>query len=224
MPVRSTMAQIIARVRTMIQDNPSGTGTNFFDDQTIQDTCDETVEFIRYEGLQIAPTIVNTASTGNQPTVIFIEYFSRYQWWESDVVLEGNNTSTHAAWIVLTPTESDLINGHWWFQPSSNEFTVPTVPGQYPPVFATGKVYDIYRASADLLEFWGASQAASYDITVDGQSLRRSQLMQAKLTLAASYRRKCKPKVAKLVRDDVNPEINARKMRLLDNSDTVKGY
>ena len=216
------MSQIIARVRFMIQD-PSGS-SQFFQDQDIQDTCDETVDFIRYEPLQIAPTIVNTASTSNQPTVIFIEYFSRYQWWESDVVLEGTNISTHAAWIVLTPTESDLINGHWFFQPSSTEFTSPIVPGQYPPVFATGKVYDLYRASADLLEFWGASLAGAYDVTADGQSLRRSQLMQAKLTLANSYKRKAKPKVAKLVRDDVNPEINARKMRLLDSGDTVKGY
>lgn len=224
MPVRSTMAQIIARVRTMIQDNPSGTGTNFFDDQTIQDTCDETVEFIRYEPLQIAPTIVNTASTGNQPTVIFIEYFSQFQWWESDVVLEGNNTSTHAAWIVLTPVQSDLINGHWWFEDPTTEFTAPTVPGQYPPCFATGRVYDLYRASADLLEFWSASLAGSYDITMDGQSMRRSQLMQAKLTLAASYRRKCKPKIAKMTRNDVNPDLNARKMRLLDSDDLVKGY
>lgn len=224
MPVRSSMAPIITRTRLMIQDNPSGTGTNFFGDQDIQDTLDETVEFVRYEPLQIAPTIVNTASTGNQPTVIFIEYFSQFQWWESDVVLEGNNTSTHAAWIVLTPTESDLINGHWWFQSSSTEFTSPTVPGQYPPVFATGKIYDLYRASADLLEFWAAGLAGAYDIAVDGQNLRRSQLMQAKMTLAASYRRKAKPKIAKLVRDDVNPDINARKMRLLDSDDIVKGY
>lgn len=222
MPVRSSMSQIITRTRFMIQDLAGA--SQFFADQDIQDTLDETVDFIRYEPLQIAPTIVNTASTGNQPTVIFIEYFSRFQWWESDVVLEGTNTSTHAAWIVLTPTESDYINGHFWFEPSATEYTSPTVPGQYPPIFATGKVYDLYRASADLLEFWSASFAGAYDITVDGQSLKRSQLMQSKLTLAASYRRKCKPRVAKMVRDDVNPDINARKMRLLDSSDAVKGY
>lgn len=222
MPVRSSMSQIIARVRTMIQD-PSG-ANQFFDDQTIQDTCDEGVDFIRYEPLQIVPTIINTASTSNQPTVIFIEYLSQFQWWESDVVLEGTNTTTHAAWVVLTPTESDYINGHFFFQASATEFTAPIAPGQYPPVFATGKVYDLYRASADLLEFWGASLAGAYDIVADGQNLRRSQLMQAKLTLANLYKRKAKPRIARMVRDDVNPEINARKMRLLDSDDLVKGY
>src|SRR5215471_3956679 len=206
MPVRSSMSQIISRVRTMIQDL---SGANqFFADQDIQDTLDETTEFIRYEPLQIAPTIVNTASTGNQPSVIFIEYFSQFQWWEQDAVLQGNNIPSNQAWKVLTPVQSDYINGHWWFEDPTTEFTSPTVPGQYPPVFVTGKVYDLFRASADLLEFWGASSAASYDIMVDGQNLRRSQLMTAKIALAEVYRRKAKPKVARMVRDDLNPEIN----------------
>lgn len=221
MPVRSSMSQIIARTRFMIQD-PSGS-SQFFADQDIQDTLDETVDFIRYELLQIAPTIINTASTNNQPTVIFIEYFSQFQWWESDVVIQGNNISANQAWTVLTPSQSDYINGHFWFESPTTEFTSPTVPGQYPPVFATGKIYDLYLASADLLEFWGASFAGAYDIVADGQNLRRSQLMTAKIALAENYRRKCKPRVLRMTRNDVNPEINARKVRLLDSDELVKG-
>ncbi len=220
MPVRSTMASLIAKVRQMIFD-PSGSN-QFFADQDIQDHLDYHREDIRYEPLEIAPSIVNAASTGNQAQVIFADYYSRYQNWEDDVVLQGVNTSTHAAWVVLTPVASENLLGHWQFETSV--FTSGVAPGQYPPCFATGKIFDTFAASADLLEFWSASLAGAYDITMDGQSMRRSQHMQAKLTLAASYRRKCKPKIAKLVRDDVNPEMNARKMRLLDNSDTVKGY
>jgi|GEM_PF-911699 len=221
MAVRASMSQIISRVRFMIQDLSGA--SQFFADQDIQDTCDQYMDFVRYEPMRIAPTIINTASTNNQPSVIFIEYFSRFQWFESDAVLEGVNTSTHAAWIVLTPTESDFINGHFWFESSSTEFTSPTVPGQYPPVFITGRVHDLYLASADLLEFWGAALSSAYDIAVDGQNLRRSQLMTAKLTLAEQYRRKAKPRVVKMVRDDVQTEITARKMRLLDSDDIVKG-
>lgn len=221
MPVRSSMSQIITRVRTMIFD-PSSTSQQF-DDQTIQDSCDEFVDFIRYEPLQIAPTIINTASTGNQPAVVFIEYFSRYQWWESDVVLQGNNIPTNAAWTVLTPSQSDYINGHFWFESPSTEWTSPTVPGQYPPVFATGKIYDLNWVAANLLEFWGAALAGAYDVSVDGQNLRRSQLMTAKLTLASYYRRLAKPRVTKLTRDDVTPAHAARRMRLLDSDDLVKG-
>jgi hypothetical protein len=221
MPVRASMSQIITRVRFMIQDLA---GQNqFFADQDIQDTCDEYVDFVRYEGLQIAPTIINTASTLNQPSVIFIEYFSQFQWWESNVVLQGNDIPSNAAWTVLAASQSDFINGRFWFQPPTDEFTSPTVPGQYPPVFATGQIFDLYAASADLLEFWGAALASAYDVSVDGQNLRRSQLMTAKLTLAEQYRRKAKPRIAKIVRDDVLPEITARKMRLLDTDDIVKG-
>lgn len=219
MPVRPTMSQLIARTRFMIQD-PAG-ASQFFQDQDIQDTLDETVDFIRYEPLQIAPSIVNAASTNNQPSTIFADYFSRFQWWEQDIVLQGNNVSTGGAWVVLTPVASDYINGHFQFE--LNVFTSGTVPGQFPPCFATGKVYDLYCASADLLEFWGASQAASYDIVADGQSLRRSQLMTAKLTLANSYRRRARPKTAKMTRSDVLPDIGTRRMRLLDSTDVIKG-
>lgn len=219
MAVRSTMSQIIARVRLMIQDT-AGT-TQFFADQDVQDTLDETVDFIRYEPLKIAPTIVNTASTNNQAQTIFINYFSAYHWWEQDVVLQGY--SNGAAWVVITPSQSDYINGHFWFEPANLEFTAPTVPGQLPPVFATGKVYDLNWAAADLLEYWAISFSGAYDINVDGQSLRRSQLMTAKQAASEYFRKRAKPKVAKMRRDDVLPEISARSMRLLDAGDSVKG-
>jgi hypothetical protein len=219
MPVRSSMSQILTRVRFMIQD-PAG-GSQFFADQDLQDTLDDYREDIRYEALQIAPTILNAASTSNQAATIFADYYSKYQWWESDVVLQGVNVSTNAAWIVLTPTTSDYITGHWTFE--SNIFTSGTAPGQYPPVFATGKVFDLYLAAAELLQFWAASFSAAYDISVDGQNLRRSQLMTAKITLAEQYLMKAKPRRAKLTRPDVNPEINARRQRLLDSTDPVRG-
>jgi hypothetical protein len=213
------MAQLITRVRLLIAD-PSGSSSQF-QDQDIQDTLDESVDFLRYESLLIAPTIMNAASTGNQASTIFINYFSRYQWWEQDVVLQGY--ANGQAWVVIAPVQSDYINGHFWFETPSLEFTAPTVPGQLPPIFATGKVYDPHSAAADLLEFWAATLAAAYDVTVDGQTMRRSQLMQAKLTLAAQYRRKAKPRIAKMERSDVMPQIDSMKMRLLDNSDSVKG-
>lgn len=217
MPVRSTMSALIAKVRQMIQD-PSG-ANQFFDDQTIQDYLDLSREDRRYEPLAIAPSIVNLPSTNNQATTVLADYYSSVGFWEDDVVLQGyfNN----AAWIVLTPALSENLVGHWAFE--SNVFTAGTAPGQLPPVFATGKVFDPYMSSADLLEFWGASFAASYDITVDGQSLRRSQLMTAKIALAESYRRRAKPKAGKMIRDDVLPHLETRRYRLLDSSDSVRG-
>ena len=219
MSVRPTMSQLISRVRLLIGD-PAGPNQQFAD-QDVQDTLDEAVDFLRYEPLKIAPTIVNTASTNNQAQTIFINYFSTYQWWEQDAVVLGY--SGGAAWVVLTPSQVDYINGHWWFEPAANEFTTPTVPGQLPPVFATGKVYDVYSAAADLLDIWAGTLAAAYHISANGKSLHREQMFEHKMKLAARYRMNAKPKVAKLHRSDILPEIGTRGMRLLDSADVVKG-
>lgn len=219
MPVRSSMSQIISRVRLMIQD-PAG-ASQFFADQDIQDTLDDHREDVRYELLKIAPSIINLPSTNNQAAVAFTDYYSSFSWWESDVVIQGINTSTGAAWAVLSPAGSDYIVGRFQFE--LTPFVNGVAPSQYPPVFATGKTFDVFAASADLLEFWAANLASAYDITVDGQTLRRSQLMQAKMMLAQSYRRKAKPRIGKMVRSDLRPDVAARKLRLLDSDDTVKG-
>ena len=214
---RPTMAAIITRVRKMIAD-PAGP-TAFFLDTDIIDYLDYYREDVRYEGLAIAPSIVNTASTNNQASTIFADYYSRFQNWEDDFILQGYYGG--AACVVLTPVLSEPIVGHWAFE--LNVFTVGTVPGQFPPVFCTGKIYDLFAASADLLEFWAASFSAAYDIVADGQNLRRSQLMTAKLTLATQYRMRAKPRVMKMDRHDVMPEISSRRYRLLDSDDIVKG-
>ena len=218
MPVRPTMAQIISRVRLMIAD-PAGASQQFAD-QDIQDTLDASRDDLRYEGELIAPSIVNNALTGNQAQTIFADYFSRYQWWEQDVVLQAYFGG--AAWVVVTPLASNYIVGHWQFE--TNVFTSGTsVPGQLPPVFATGKVYDLNQTAAELLEFWAATLAGAYNVSVDGQSLQRSQLMTAKLTLATVFRRLAKPRLASLRRGDISPDLGTRRMRLLDSSDLVKG-
>ena len=72
---RPTMATIITRVRKMIAD-PAGP-TAFFLDTDIQDTLDMYRDDVRYEGLAIAPSIVNTTSTNNQASTIFADYYSR---------------------------------------------------------------------------------------------------------------------------------------------------
>lgn len=218
MPVRSTMSDLITLVRTMIAD-PAGASQQF-SDQQIQDRLDQSRDDIRYEGLAIAPSIVNLNSTANSASTIFADYYSKYGWWEADVVLQGQG-STGLPWIVLTPAASDLIVGHWQFETSV--FTSGTVPGQLPPIFATGKIYDPNCAAADLLEFWAATLAGAYDVTVDGQTLRRSQLMAAKLTMAGYYRKLAKPRIAKQSRHDVMSPISTRRMRLLDSDDIVKG-
>lgn len=216
--VRQTMISLILTARKMIAD-PEGPNQQF-SDQEIQDRLDDWRDDIRYEDLTIAPSIVNTPSTNNQPQTIFADYYSKYKWWELDAVLQGYDAGQ--PWIVLTPTTFEPITGHWTFE--ANVFAQGTVPGQLPPVFATGKIYDLNAACADLLEQWGASLGCAYDITVDGQTLRRSQMMQNKLTLAQVFRRQAKPKVAKMVREDVLAPLSSTRIRLLDSDDSTKGF
>src|SRR5258708_1041199 len=136
MAVRATMNDLISLVRTMISD-PAGASQQFTD-QIIQDRLDSSRDDIRYESLQMAPSIVNTTSTNNIASVIFADFYSDYGYWEADVVLQG--FLSNAFWKVLTPLVSDLLlnEAHWQFETSV--FTTGTVPGQFPPVFATGKV------------------------------------------------------------------------------------
>lgn len=220
MAVRASMSHLIAEVRKMIGD-PASVNQQFAD-QDIQDKLEEYRDDVRMEVLQIAPSIVNTASTGNQPVTIFADYYSRFQAWESDAVLQANNTTTGASWVVVTPVVSEWLVGHWQFE--SDVFTTGTAPGQYPPVFITGKVYDRWVAAADLLEYWAATLTCAYDFATDGQSFKRSQMMDAKLRLAALYRKKAKPRVAKMVRSDVQPALSTRSVRLLDSDDVTRRF
>lgn len=217
MAVRATMSDLISQVRLKIADPRSA--SQQFSDQDIQDRLDDHRDDLRYESLTIAPSIVNNALTGNQAQMVYADYYSKYQYWEADVVLQAYFNG--AAWVVVTPIASDLTTGHWQFE--TNVFTTGTsVPGQIPPVFATGKVFDPYAAAADLLEYWAAALANRFDVTADGQTLRRSQLMTNKLTLAGLYRRQSKPRIAKMHRSDVLPPMDTVRMRLLDSGDLVK--
>jgi len=217
--LRQSMSDLIAEVRTMIND-PGGESQQF-SDLEVQFRLDDNRNDVRYESLQIAPSIVNTASTNNQASTIFADYYSQYQWFEQDVILQGQGSSGQA-WIVLTPLESNYIVGHFRFE--LNVFTNGTVPGQMPPVFLTGKCYDCNAAAADLLEYWAATYARRFDFSSDGQSFRVTQARDGLLKQADYFRRQAKPKVAKLTRTDVMPEISSTRMRLLDAEGTVKGW
>jgi hypothetical protein len=212
------MSALIAKVRQMIGD-PSGSSQQFSDDD-IQAYLDANRDDVRYENLQIAPSIVNNTNTNNQADTIFADFYSRYGYWEADLTLQAY--SNGAAWVVVTPVAMELLIDQAHFQFETNVFASGTAPGQLPPVFATGKIYDPFACSADLLEMWAATMTGAYDISVDGQSLKRSQMPQAKLTLAQQYRKRARPKVAKMVRSDLMPAMDTQRMRLLDSGDLVK--
>jgi hypothetical protein len=168
------MAALITRVRLLIND-PAG-GSQIFADQDIQDVMDEARMDAQFMRLQSVPTL----------TLDYLDYYAELGNWEDGATL--------ASWggAVLTPSTSELIAGHWKFAASTT-----------PPVYLTGKSYDIYRAAADLLERLAARWVLSYNITANGQNLQRSQPVDALQKLARTYRAQSRPTTIALTRSDL---------------------
>ena len=167
------MSQLIGKLRTLIND-PAGEGQTFTDDD-LQAFLDARRRDVRRDQLTVEPD-----GDGS-----YREYYSSYENWEQDAVLED------AGGNELSPASSEWLVGHWSFASSTP-----------PPVFITGKVYDVYGAAADLLEAWAAKVALEYDVAVGDQRLSRSQKAKALLALAEQYKRRMMPTVAVMERGD----------------------
>lgn len=176
MAVRSTMATLIARVRLLIGD-PSG-GSSQFADQDIQDVLDENRLFVRQAMLRSEVTFAPGGS------FTYTDYFASLDMWEDDVLLQDGG------WRTLTPLTTDNLTGHWTFA------------SQIPPVYLTGKTFDVYMAAALLLERWAAAWARNYDFSADGNSFKRSQAAAGMLAQAAQYRKMARGQTIKMGRDD----------------------
>lgn len=115
-------------------------------------------------------------------------------WWEKSAVLSDESG-------VVTPDSSDWRRGAWTFLTAQTE-----------PVTLIGSTYDVYGASADLLEMWSSALALEVEqFTADGLTVKRGG--RASLAnLAAQYRAKSKGykraggiNSVSLMRADVNP-------------------
>lgn len=182
MAVRSSMAALIASVRTLIND-PAG-ASQIFDDQTVQDVLDEGREDIVNMVLIPKPTFTGA-------TIQFLNYYSDVGGWEDDYVLKQYLVN------VVTPSSVEPIAGHFVFAATT-----------LPPIYITGKLHDRYRGAADLLERMAARWALSYNVTVDGQTLHREGASTQLLKLAQTYRMKQRAKGITLTRTDVRSASN----------------
>lgn len=178
MVLRASMAALIAHVRLLIHD-PAGVA-QVFTDQQVQDALDNHRVNIRYLMLTPAETI------GAGGVVSYLDYYAEQGDWEANEVLQDGRYAT------LTPATVNRIAGHWTFTAS-----------QPPPIFVTGRVYDLYGAAADLLEAWVGRVKMDTNFSADGHSFDRSQRGKALVELAREYRRRQRPARAYLVRNDV---------------------
>ena len=166
MAVRSTMADLIARVRAEIGD-PTGSGQTF-SDQDIQDALDRR----RFDVLMVPLRAVPTYPAG---VAKWLDYYAPRGLWESDETLYDNARAVIAAGFT-----ADRLIGHWTFAAT-----------QIPTVFITGKCYDIHAAAADLLEDWSAKEKLYHSFSGDeGESQEPSQRASSLHWLARTQRRK----------------------------------
>jgi hypothetical protein len=175
-----------------------------FSDQVVQDRLDENRTDVRFLQLSAAPTLVNTSGVANY---IWDTYYAGFQYWESDWVLSDGKFAT------LTPVSVDEITGKITF--------TSTAPGQIPPVFITGKVYDIYATAADLLEFWSASYVLRYTFASDGQTFNIGQITTQLTALAKTYRNKAQARTVPIVRSDLANPNTQQPVILLGNNDAL---
>lgn len=177
MAVRSSMLDLIERVRGMINDSSA----TVFTDAEIEGVLDQHRKEWRYLGLQAEQTI---APGG---TASYLSYHAAVKPWEADAEL------VDAGYNVLTPATAAPMTGDWSFD------TEPSYP-----VLISGSTYDLYGAAAELLEMWAAKVALDFDFSAGGQTFNRSQKQAQILALAAKYRGKAEVGWAKLIREDIN--------------------
>jgi hypothetical protein len=178
MAVRATMAELIDRVRSMIGD--TGT-TKTFTDQEVQDALDRYRTDVSYEDLQPQDTI------GAGGVTQYLIYFSARGYWEPDALLQDYN------WNTLTSATAEWMIGRFTFAVS-----------QLPPVYLTGKSYDVMSAAVDVLEQWAARVKLDYSYSADGQSFNRSQKLAGIQAMLDMYRQRIPSRLVTMSRSDVN--------------------
>ncbi len=190
MTVRSTMPELITRVRNRINDNPSDPNSRVFTDQEVQDDLDRYRLVARLAPLE--PRI--TAVPGG--IIHYHDYYASFGDWEEGEILYDNRF----AMIDLAPPDGlgtlvsrDLLTGHWTFTDNPSAITLDGYAngmpfGQIPVVRITGFTYDTWMASAVLLEKWAAKVALEFNFSTNQQTFYRNQQFTMLMQLAETYK------------------------------------
>lgn len=220
MAVRSTLVELIGRVRLLVGDTGN---THLLADQDIQDVLDGRRAEVRYELLQPMPDIQPGQNGSLNAQFVWASYQSRYPYWENDSFIQGLNTTTDQPWVLLTPVKSEPITGKWTFAVTLPSIATP--PAQYPPVYATGKVYDLYGAAADCLDRMIAAKAATtFDFSVSGGiNARVSQILATWEKLQISYLDRAWVGTLEVLRTDLAPDTGPGRTPVLD-TDAQSNY
>ncbi len=183
MPLRPTMAALIARTRQLIFDTAQ---QPVFDSGQIQDALDDHRIDVRYASLRPRPTFQQG------PNTVYLDYYSDARYWEDDVIIQDLSYLDITAQVVVR----EPIVGHWAFA------TEPQGTG----VRITGKSYDIYGAAADLLDQWAVQLKLHMTFSTDGQRFEQAAVAQTLLQMAQRYRQQALPTVMRILQSDAAPD------------------
>lgn len=166
MALRSSMADLISRLRRMIGD-PAGPN-QVWDDEDLQDILDGHREEARASRLTETPTIQAGGA-------IVYQIFTGPQNWEADA------TFADFTFAPVTPDTIDYLNGR---------FAFTTAPSW--PIYITGFFYDLSGAAVEVLDAWAAREKLSFDAKADGHDLARSQKFKHLQEMADRYRKQAR--------------------------------
>lgn len=106
------------------------------------------------------------------------------------------------ATVELTDIHGEAIDPETWTVAPDGclDFTVDQ-RGYLPE--ATALAYDLNAAAAEVCDAWATALSSAYDVSMDGQSLKRSQMAASIAARADRFRAKKLPKTIRLTRRDV---------------------
>lgn len=178
--MRVGMIELVDQVRLLIGDSVD---EQAFSNEEIQSFLDAWRTDVFYMALTAQPSIAPGGATS------YYVWSAGYGWWEASEIL------TDGSYNVLSAASADRQRGVWTFAAS-----------QTTGVKITGAYYDIYNASADLVDAWAAKVKFEFDFSADNAEYKRSQKLAALKALSGRLRMLGASggvQVAQLVRQDV---------------------
>lgn len=193
MAARDGMITVITRLRSMTDAGTADysiAGTNYWQDDQLQDVLDGHRADIRREALVLQSDAVSAGS------VEYHDYYWRYP--NVEAVASGT-----AAWVVEDSTGADVGTASYEINDRARHirFTADTEGSAY---YLSYRAFDLERAAAEVWEQKAAHVSARYDLKIDNHDMKRSQLREAYLANAREYRRKARPHTSRLFHADYN--------------------
>lgn len=194
MPIRDGMASLITQLRGMTDAGTADytvAGSPYWTDEQLQDKLDDQRRTRRREPLAFT---VDAISGGSAE---YHDYYFRH----AHVEEAGSGT---VAWVLEDSTGADVGTADYEvnYRARHIRFSANTLGTAY---YLSYRAYDLNRAAAAVWQDKAAHVAARFDLKIDNHDLKRSQLRDAYLKMAAEYRGKAGGRSIERVRGDANP-------------------